>query len=351
MVTMTTAEEARVAKVAAADGTGGGTGKEAEGGKGDKEDKKVDDEDDDEWVQPTTPVAPIVPTAAAAAAAAAVEEFKNEKVGGAADARAIVFDADSGCLEFEAPLLRSFWTPILTNITNCIRDMLRKVDGCPRFYVVGGAAESEIVQAHFAAFFDSPEARTKTGEWRYCRPSKASLAIVAGAVIYGMERSKSIEARFTKHAYAWEASSPTTAADRAAGRRVTQVQKQSDRAPVDYCKTLRFFVKSGVLIKTDEERWDLAHPLQDHQTHVSFDIFRCSDDAVYQDHPGTVKVGTLTASGVREQVYARGAASGVLEACYNRDIRIGLQFGGAEIQVHAHTAEGRTCQAAINWDA
>ena len=92
----------------------------------------------------------------------------------------VMYRSRAATLLIDLPLIEECFERSLSNITEHVRDIVTTVRGVHCILVVGGYAESNVLMSRMEREF-------KTSECNVIRPAKASLAVVAGAVVFGQD--------------------------------------------------------------------------------------------------------------------------------------------------------------------
>jgi hypothetical protein len=175
----------------------------------------------------------------------------------------------------------ALFAPVVRAITEHVQGVLKQVPKCQYIFLVGGFAESPVLKDAFDSTFHST--------LEVIRPPKASLAVLTGGVMYGLN-PHTITKRISKFGYGIDSHGPFDAAKHDAAKKVIL---KDGRVRCE--KLLSYHITAGQEIGRDEKFQRCYGPLYNNQETVDLRVIQTSDtSALYSDEPSCICVGVLS---------------------------------------------------------
>jgi len=229
------------------------------------------------------------------------------------------------------PLLQAshLFKKVIAKITQKVSELLEQ-HPVQYIYLVGGFAESKLLQMRVKQAFEQPGRRVIV-------PMRPQLMVVKGAVLFGLQKGVAIQSRRARYTYGVATS---VRYDSNNGEHVQRGSEGvvSDGVMTGYVRvdTFQPLVKQGTLIRvSDTHQAEGFEPLQDSQTVVGFPLYATlNPSAKWVDEPGMKRIGTV------EVPCVRGETSS-----------IAMSFGSTEIFAKATNEQTREVRhAAVKFD-
>lgn len=209
-------------------------------------------------------------------------------------------------------LLDKLFNPILEKIINHVEELLAlpKVKNTKHIFVVGGFAESQILQN---ALYDLGKRRSIC----VTIPLRPGLGVVMGAVMFGLAPER-ITSRSSKYTYGCG-----TTTSEVSGHPPHRIEKDKKGVPRVY-RIFDKFVTVGDEIDTETVVKSRFYPLYEDQTSVSFKLYTSTQpDPHYTDEQHVKQIGMIS-------VDIPDTTGGK-----DRPIDVSMKFGGTEVEVTA----------------
>ena len=253
-----------------------------------------------------------------------------------------------GVLAIKYPVVETLFKPVLDNIAQHLKGVLRNVGRVDYLILVGGFAESQLLQAEFRRQFERPY------NMRVMVPSQCTLAVVMGAVLFGHNPSE-ITSRRVRYSYGIECVDESAQVSESSPRRPPTAHDPYDsslsvspirssifarREPRDEFRRFAVFVEKNQEVGVDEEVEHPFLPFYHHQTEANVDVYE-------SDHEGTRYV---TERGVRKVAEMRLPMPNS-HLGLDRVIEISMKFGLTEITVSSiDRSSGRKVEQSVRLD-
>jgi len=232
--------------------------------------------------------------------------------------------------------MSSFFSPIVNKIVSHVRDLL---DECKKsanpvkyIYLVGGFAESEILQSRVRVEF----------EGRYglhvIVPMRPQLMVVTGAVLFGLQKGSTIQSRVARYTYGFEVWLEYDDKNPEHKQRFQQTSlENTPNGEIRYIKgVFTALVKQGSKICVSEKHtYEGCRQVVIGQTAIRFDLYSSlSPTSRWVDVEGMTKIGQVTINCVCGQTSS-----------------ISMSFGNTEIMASAiNKTTGQVSNATVKWD-
>jgi len=219
---------------------------------------------------------------------------------------------------------------IVKKICEHVKYVLSVVGPTKFLFLVGGFVESEVLLSYIEKEFGEKTSYS----CRVVRPHNASMAVLQGAVMYGL-KPRSISVRIAKHTYGIAAMHPW---DESIHGRDNRKKILKEGRP--YCDwVFSKFITAGEEIPVDKRVSRTFSPVTSDQTSMSINVFAStSPTPTYTDDEGCAKVAALTV----EMPITHGGT--------NRNVQVAMLFGDTEIIVEAlDETTGKRTTAAIDF--
>ena len=222
--------------------------------KEEKEPGEAKDKDqDEEWIQVFvgSEEGAIRPaTTAGGSPAAPAPASGAASMGGATALDPIQYSR--GQLKLSQGVAMSLFTPVVSKITAHLREVLAKVGPCSHIFVAGGFAESEVLK-------EAVEAEVKKTA-TMIRPPHASLAVLTGAVLYGLNR-RIVSSRVVKRTYGIYVAEKWKESKHGKAKRKKEFFLQDGKPTAFTLGAFHKFVEEGQEVKVDEKVVAVFNPI------------------------------------------------------------------------------------------
>jgi hypothetical protein len=215
-----------------------------------------------------------------------------------------------------------------------LRQVLGRVPTLSHVFLVGGFSESDIVRAAVQRVLVEHAAKHGHEISMVC-PPHASLAVLTGAVMYGL-RPSVVQARYVKKTYGVAVScewNPKKHSDRKKSFRPNEGKL------VAFCDGIFSpFCLAGDQLAVDHVVTQVYTPGEDHQEEMVLKVFETDGRApTFVDAPGARLAGTMT--------LPMPQMTGNL----TRRVQVTMRFGTTEIEISAiDMTSGRDCGARLS---
>jgi len=245
-----------------------------------------------------------------------------------------------GVLSISTDRVLTLFEPVVHSIVEHIRGTLDQVPNCQYIFLVGGLAESEVLKNAFDVAFGK--------KVEIVRPPKASLAVLTGAVMYGLNPS-TITKRISKFGYGIDSHGPFDSAKHDPARKVVL---KDGRVRCE--KLLSYHINVGQEIGRDEKFQRCYGPLYGNQETVDLRIIQTSDsNSLYSDEAACTCVGVLSlkidAPDTKPEEESKNKLTNLFKKKFSppdRDIMVRMSVGGTMIHVSAiDVISGKTVDA------
>jgi hypothetical protein len=185
-----------------------------------------------------------------------------------------------GVLSLSCDRVLALFRPVVRAIVEHVQGVLEQVQKCQFIFLVGGLAESPVLKDAFDTTFTKLEV---------IRPPKASLAVLTGGVMFGLNPT-TITRRISKFGYGIDSHGPFDAAKHDPAKRVVL---KDGRVRCE--KLLSYHISTGQEIGRDEKFQRCYGPLYNNQETVDLRVIQTSDsNAIYSDDASCICVGVLS---------------------------------------------------------
>lgn len=279
---------------------------------------------------------------------------------------------NNGMMEISQETMMSFFTPIIDPIIDCMRKMLDKTPEVKQVFLVGGLAESHILQhavqqelKHRSSSSSSSslallnnnnnnqKKEKEKEEYGYLCPPHASLAVMTGAVMYGLNPN-CISARCVAHGFGMGTSSVWNEPKH--GKR-PYTTSQFRGISTKWCNDIwKPFCVAGDLIPVDHIVTHSFTPVMDNQGEMNIILYQTqtkiestkeskeSKDCIYyvtDPFPKFIRIGEFVVD----------MSKGVNDANNTeREVTVSFSFGGTEIRIDAcDVTSGSKRQVSLNF--
>jgi hypothetical protein len=187
-----------------------------------------------------------------------------------------------GLLALSTKQILKLFEPIVRSIVDHVKGVLLNIPNCQYIFLVGGFAESPVLKSAFDQAFGG-------GKMEILRPPKASLAVLTGGVMYGLNPSV-ISKRISPFGYGIDSHGPF---DPSKHDPTKKVVLKDGRVRCE--KLLSYHVKVGQEMGREETFQRCYGPLYNNQETVDLRIIQTSDlNALYSDEDSCRCVGILS---------------------------------------------------------
>jgi len=218
---------------------------------------------------------------------------------------------------------------VIAKITQKVSELLQ-THPVQYIYLVGGFAESKMLQMRVKQAFEEPRRRVIV-------PMRPQLMVVKGAVLFGLQKGVAIQSRVARYTYGFDVSVRYDPNDTEHVKRGSEGVVSNGKM-TGFVKTNAFqtLVKQGTLIRvSDTHQAEGLEPLSDSQTSVSFTLYATLNPSPrWVNEPGMKRIGVVGIPCVRGET-----------------VTIAMSFGSTEISAKAineKTLDIR--QAAVKFD-
>ncbi|XP_029960439.1 heat shock 70 kDa protein 12A-like [Salarias fasciatus] len=226
---------------------------------------------------------------------------------------------NEGSIQISREKLRSFFKESLNGITASVREMLKKDLNIEYLLLVGGYAESQILQQHIISQF--------SGQCKVLCPFRAQEAIVKGAVLFG-RTPEVVASRQSAFTYGLAVGNRFDASKHRADKKYTNKDGE-------WCHDI--FMKLVAInenVAWDDTREHTLTPSgSDHST-IDF-AFYCTEkeSPFYVDEDGVEKIGSFVVSSPDTRLGMK------------REIKLKLKFGFTEVLATATDVESGSTES------
>lgn len=224
--------------------------------------------------------------------------------------------------------MRKLFQPVLNGILNHLKNLLQYpvLQGLQFFFLVGGFAESEILQEAIKKKFST--------RCRILVPNDASIAVMQGAVMFG-QKPNIIDSRIMSTTYGFDTNHPFN-------NEVHPIEKRHVVEGVAWCKDcFVVLVKEDEIVKVGEKRsFPNYRPLKGNQTSCQFNFYNSTNPAAKFTTDAAVgpSIGKVV---VESPDTSKGT---------DRNVDVCVKFGGTEIEVTAiDKTSGKTATAYLDF--
>jgi len=193
-------------------------------------------------------------------------------------------------------------------------------------YLVGGFAESKMLQTRVKVEFERPGVRVIV-------PMRPQLMVVKGAVIFGLQKGSTIQSRKARFTYGFSTGVDYNVRDPEHAKRGRIIINKRKIVAVDGFESL---VKEGHSIKILETHSSEGKsPLSPDQTSAVFKLFSSSNPrAKFTDDPGLTYIGEVR-----------------VPCIYGQTLTVAMAFGSTEITATAtNKTTGAIVKGEINYN-
>jgi hypothetical protein len=229
----------------------------------------------------------------------------------------------------------SFFSPIV-KIVNHVRDLLdeckKKAIPVKYIYLVGGFAESEILQSRVRGEFEGHYGL------HVIVPMRPQAMVVTGAVLFGLQKGSTIQSRVARYTYGFEVSNEYDEKNPEHKQRFQQTTlENTSNGKIRHVNgVFKALVQQGSKICVSEKhiKEGYTHDYIDH-TSIVFNLYSSSSlTCGWVDDAGMTKIGEVTIDCVRGQ-----------------SLSISMSFGNTEIMATAtNKTTGQVSNATVKWD-
>jgi len=186
-----------------------------------------------------------------------------------------------GVLSISCDRVLALFRPVVSAITEHVQKVLEQVPKCQFIFLVGGLSESPVLKDAFDTAFGS--------KLEVIRPPKASLAVLTGGVMFGLNPS-TITKRISKFGYGIDSHGPFDPLKHDPAKRVVL---KDGRVRCE--KLLSYHITTNQEIGRDEKFQRCYGPLYTNQETVDLRVIQTSDsNSIYSDDASCICVGVLS---------------------------------------------------------
>ncbi len=229
-------------------------------------------------------------------------------------------------LSLSSRMMKKLFSPVVGSIKEHLKTLMKqpRLSKVQTMLLVGGFAEAAILQEEIKSKFST--------RCKVLIPHHATIAVVQGAVIFGKKPAKITE-RVVSMTYGVETTQTFIKGVHLDGKKVIA-------DGIEKCRDLfDCLVKENEVVKLGQRITERYHPVKANQTIIGIRFYVTNNPKTqFVTDPGVTKIGSIT---IQSPDTRRGK---------DRDVEVGLYFGGTEITATAcDVSSGNKAQTTLDF--